>query len=79
MSDYPPETSRKPTKVRVTKRTGPKEILVFGQRDPRGPDNNIHIWVDKDDKLHIRVQKTDRCYSFEQMIDERGYVEIIAK
>lgn len=54
-------------------------ILVLGQRDPRGPDNNIRIWVDKNDKFHIRVEKTDRCYKFEKVIECDGFVEIIAK
>lgn len=75
----PPPIKTKQIKVRATKRSGTKEILVFGQRDPRGPDNNIHIWVDEKDRLHIRVQKTDRCYSFEQLVNEAGYVEIVAR
>lgn len=75
----PPPTKSKPLKVRATKRSGTKEILVFGQRDPLGPDNNIRIWADGDDKLHIRVQKTERCYQFEKVINEAGYVEIVAR
>ena len=53
-------------------------ICVLGHRDPRGPDNNIRVWVDKDDQLHIRVEKTYRCYGFTKMVNESGYVEIIA-
>ncbi len=54
-------------------------IPVLGHRDPRGPDNNIRIWVDANDRLHIRVEKTDRCYKFERVLNERGFVEVIAK
>lgn len=54
-----------------------REIVVLGHRDPRGPDNNILVWVDENDKLHIRVLKADRCYRFEQMIDTPAFVEIV--
>jgi hypothetical protein len=55
-----------------------REIKIWGHRDPRGPDNNVYVWVDDDDKLHIRVWKTDRCYKFEEVLNEDGFVEIIA-
>jgi hypothetical protein len=57
---------------------GAKQVLVYGHRDPRGPDNNIFVWVDEDGRLRIRVLKTERCYKFEQMIDTPGFVEIVA-
>lgn len=70
---------RKPLRVRVTPRSGPKTILVLGNRDPRGPDNNITIWVDETDRLHINVLKTDRCYQFEQVVENSSSIEVIAK
>jgi len=54
-----------------------KEIKVFGHRDPRGPDNNIYVWVDEQDHLHIKVLKAQRCYRFKEVQDTPGYVEII--
>lgn len=62
-----------PTKGKVA------EIKVLGHRDPRGPDNNVYIWVDEDDHLHIRVLKTERCYRFKEVIQEPGYVEVVAE
>lgn len=53
-------------------------LPVFGHRDPRGPDNNIRVWVDKSDHLHIRVEKTNRCYKFKKIINAHNCVEIIA-
>lgn len=78
MSTLPPPRKTRASQVRVTKRSGMKEILVFGQRDPRGPDNNIYIWVDEQDRLHIQVLKAQRCYKFAEMKDGPGSVEIIA-
>jgi hypothetical protein len=54
-------------------------IPIMGHRDPRGPDNNVHVWVDDEDRLHIRVMKTDRCYRFERVAEEQGYVEVVAR
>lgn len=72
-----------PEKERTIKHVKPRgrtcvNIPILGHRDPRGPDNNIRVWVDDNDHLHIRVEKTQRCYKFRQMIDEQEYVEIIA-
>lgn len=53
-------------------------IPIFGQKDPRGPDNNIRCWVDSNRKLHIRVEKTNRCYAFEKVEETEGYIEVIA-
>jgi len=50
---------------------------VYGNRDPRGPDNTIEVWLDETDRLHILVPKAQRCYRFESMIDMPGHVEII--
>ena len=73
-----------PEKERIARYVRPRgkecvNIPVLGHRDPRGPDNNIRVWVDDTDRLHIRVQKTERCYRFETMIDTDGFVEIVAK
>lgn len=78
MSQLPPEDKYvKPLKApKGLKRC--LNIPVLGHRDPRGPDNNIRVWVDKDDKLHVRVEKTQRCYSYEKTIEEDGYIEVIA-
>ena len=53
------------------------EIKVFGNRDPRGPDNNIYVWLDEKDRLHIRVLKADRCYRYMQFKNEDGYTETV--
>lgn len=53
-------------------------VPVFGHRDPRGPDNNIRVWVDTADRLHIRIEKTDRCYKFHRVINTHCCVEVIA-
>jgi hypothetical protein len=75
--------SRLPDKERVTKPViirGRRcvNIPIVGQRDPRGADNNIRVWVDAEDKLHIRVEKTDRCYALQEVFECDGYVEVIA-
>lgn len=75
--------SELPDKERVAKPIKPRGlqcvmIPVLGHRDPRGPDNNIRIWVDKDDQFHIRMEKTNRCYKFKQVIETDGYIEIVA-
>lgn len=65
-------------RIRVTPQHPAVEIKVVGDRDPRGADNNIYIWLDTDDDtLHIRVEKPNRCYRFAKVIDEGGYIEVI--
>lgn len=54
-------------------------IPIVGNKDPRGPDNNVIVWIDDEGLLRIRVWKTDRCYRFKGVIDTPGYVEIVAK
>jgi hypothetical protein len=55
-----------------------KEINITGRRDPRGPDNTIKVWLDKDDKLHIQVQKPIvRCYPFKKVIENDSFIEVI--
>lgn len=72
---------KKPAKsVKAPKKRGQAiDISILGHRDPRGPDNNIYVWVDEDDKLHIRVQKTERCYKFKEVIQTPGFVEVVAE
>lgn len=69
--------SDKTTPIRIRRVDVVQEIVVFGHRDPRGPDNNVYLWVDKDDQLHIRILKAERCYKFKEMVDTPTYVEII--
>lgn len=53
-------------------------IQIFGQRDPRGPDNTIEVWLDDNDHLHIKLQKPGlRCYQYERTIETSEKVEII--
>lgn len=73
-----PPRRHKPKRVKVSKASGTQEILVVGAKDPRGPDNNIYVWVCAEGKLHIRVLKTDRCYKFEKVVQYSGYVEVVA-
>jgi len=75
--------SELPEKEKVVKHIKPRgkqcvNIPILGHRDPRGPDNNVRVWVDDQDKLHIRTEKTYRCYQFEQVIETNGYIEVIA-
>lgn len=57
----------------------PVEIKVTGNRDQRGPDNSVMVWVDENDKLHIRTWKAKRCYQFDKVIETDGCVEVVAK
>lgn len=52
-------------------------IKVYGEKDRRGPDNNVRIWISEDRALHIRVEKANRCYSFKKIIETQGYIEVI--
>ena len=74
-----PEEDPKPKLMRAPRRKGrAREIKILGHRDMRGPDNSVLFWVDTDDRLHISVYKTERCYRFERVVEESGYVEVIA-
>jgi hypothetical protein len=68
----------RPITIKAPRGGHKKEIRVLGHRDPRGPDNNIFIWVDKEDKLHIQLYKTDRCYKFLELVETGSVVELIA-
>lgn len=75
--------SQLPDKERVTKPVKPRGrtcvmIPILGHRDPRGPDNNVRVWVDANDQLHIRVEKTNRCYQFKTVLETDSFVEVIA-
>lgn len=69
---------RKPIKVRVTPRHNDAEILVYGNRDPRGYDNKIQIWLDERGKLHISMMKANLCYKFERVVENSSFIEVIA-
>lgn len=63
--------------VRVTPAAPAVEIRVIGNRDPRGADNNIFVWLEEDDTLHIAVYKADRCYKFREVIDHGSTIEMV--
>ena len=73
----PPESEFRQKDVRVTPRWPAVEIGITGNRDPRGRDNSVLVWLDDEDQLHILVHKANRCYKFKEMIDHGHYVEII--
>jgi hypothetical protein len=73
----PPESLERTRHVRVTPRFPATNIAVVGNRDPRGADNNIRVWLDADDCLHIRVEKAHRCYSFARLVNTNTYIEVI--
>lgn len=72
-----PEEKAKVKHFRVRKNK-PLKIKVCGQRDPRGPDNDIQVWLDEFDQLHIRVGKYNRCYQHKETINENNFVEVVA-
>jgi hypothetical protein len=76
IADFPWDAARQ-HHVRVTPRWPAVEIKVTGNRDPRGPDNSVLVWLDEQDRLHIAVYKAERCYKFTEMLNERGFVEIV--
>ena len=61
----------------VTVKKKPLNIHVIGNRDPRGYDNTVRIWLDNNDQLHIRVWKADRCYKFKKEINTSSFTETI--
>lgn len=80
MNSYLPDGERSGPALRAPKSS--KTCInapVFGHRDPRGPDNNIRVWVDDKDRLHIRVEICSRCYKHERIIRKPGFVEVIAR
>lgn len=79
MTDNLPMTDRPGKAIRAPKgKTACINVPVVGKRDPRGPDNNIRVWVDAQDRLHIRIEKTSRCYKFDRLINAPGYVQLVA-
>jgi hypothetical protein len=78
MPEYPPMPKKVARTIKAKAHMNRlTEIKIFGNRDPRGPDNNIFIWVDKNDRLHIRVLKPQRCYQYSHGINQDGYIEIV--
>ena len=63
--------------IHVTPRHPAVDIGVLGNRDPRGLDNTVSIWLDDQDKLHIRVLKADRCYKFSCVEECPAFIELI--
>jgi hypothetical protein len=59
-------------------RKGVVDIKILGHRDPRGPDNNVYVWVDETDQLHIRILKAQRCYTFKEVLMGQDWLEIVA-
>jgi len=59
------------------KKNQAQAIYVVGDRDPRGADNRIDVWLDEEDRLHISVLKAQRCYRFAEMCEYSGHIELI--
>lgn len=56
----------------------PKTIQIVGQKDPRGPDNKVVIWIDENNRLCIKVDKpTLRCYPFSHVEQDASSVTVI--
>ena len=78
--DQFPEDRARNAGFKVTPRHPALRIRIFGNRDPRGPDNTIRVWLDDQDRLHIQVQKpTLRCYTLEQVIETPGAIEVVQR
>jgi len=73
----PPIDRERLKNVSVSPRYPAVNIKVYGDKDRRGPDNNIRVWLDKEGRLHIRVEKAKRCYQFAGMYDCDGFVELV--
>lgn len=54
------------------------QIMIIGNSDPRGSDNEIDVSVNEKDELIIKVGKANRCYSFKEIKETRGYIEVVA-
>ncbi len=62
--------------IRAAKK--PKIIYVVGQKDPRGPDNSIKIFIDDKGRLVIEIEKPGlRCYPFSHIEETASHVRII--
>lgn len=56
----------------------PKKIYVVGQKDPRGPDNSITVYIDDRGRLVIEVEKPQlRCYPFSHVEENATCIKII--
>jgi hypothetical protein len=56
----------------------PKYINVTGQKDPRGPDNTIKVWINESGQLCIEVGKpTVRCYPFSHVEENASSITVI--
>lgn len=64
--------------LRVRAHRTKRKVVITGNRDPRGPDNTIEVWLDEKDLLHIRVEKPAlRCYPFREVVDGPGFIEVV--
>lgn len=64
----------------VKAKSKPQHIIIYGQKDPRGPDNTITVWIDDEGDLRIKVQKpSPRCYEFSHLEDNPGDITIVQK
>lgn len=66
-----------PVILKLSRKNRRRDIAVIGDRDQRGYDNLITVWLDKDDRLHIKVMKPDLCYRFKEVVETDGYIEVI--
>ena len=58
----------------------PKHINVIGQKDPRGWDNTITIFIDEKGDLRIKVQKPlVRCYEFSHIEENGESITVVQK
>ena len=65
-------------KHKVIRARKQKQIIkVLGQKDPRGWDNSIEIWMEGD-LLKISVDLPElRCYEFKELIRESGKIIVV--
>lgn len=56
----------------------PKKIWITGQKDPRGPDNSLTVWIDDDGSLRIMLEKPAlRCYQFSHIEETASHITVI--
>lgn len=62
--------------IKATKKK--KQIHVIGEKDPRGPDNTITVYLDEKGQLVIEVQKPYvRCYPFSHIEENDSCIKVI--
>jgi len=64
--------------LRATKK--PKKTYILGNKDPRGPDNSLTIWIDDIGDLRIQLEKPMvRCFSFSHIEENASTITIVQK